>query len=222
MVVDGGSVHFGTFVVADYLSFLTPPPPTNRRTCSTHYSTVYISYRCLIYCQSPLITLRLNFSVVHILINIDLLHQPSPAPTEQMKLALPTHLQTNGRVCFYGFDVTMEWLIDYARTHWNDADRYDDLAKVSSVIKLLRKRSRIKSLEYESALVDDTVPTDTVLKPGHRPGEHMVPLLTVFNNQKSSYNKRPSQEAMDLLSQIMGGKQPRWWIDYEDPRSYDG
>lgn len=116
----------------------------------------------------------------------------------------------------------MDWLIEYARMHWNDADRYDDLAKVSSAIKLLRKKSHIKSLEYESALVDHTVPTDTVRQPGHRPGELMVPLLALFSNRKSSYKKRPSQAEVELLSQIMGGKQPRWWIDYEDPRSYEG
>jgi hypothetical protein len=138
-----------------------------------------------------------------------------------MQLGRSTHLQTNGRVCFYGFDVTTEWLINYARTHWKDAERYDDLARVSSAIKLLRAHSRIKSLVYESALVDHTTPPDTVLIPGHRFGELRVPLLSIFSNEKSSYKKRPSQVEVDRLSQIMGGKQPRWWVDYEDPWSYE-
>lgn len=90
-----------------------------------------------------MVTLRLNISVIFMLVNIDLLHQVSPAAPTQMKLVLPTHLQTNSHVCFYDFDVTMEWLVDYARMYWNDADRYNDLAKVSSVIKLLRKKSAV-------------------------------------------------------------------------------
>jgi len=143
-------------------------------------------------------------------------------PTTKMKLALPTHLETNGRVCFYGFDVTTEWLIHYARTHWDDADQYDDLAKASAAIKLLRRNSHIKSLTFELALVDNTVPAETIRQRGHRPGEPMVPLISIFSDQKSSYKKRPSQAEVDLLSHVMGGKQPRWWIDYEDPRSYEG
>jgi hypothetical protein len=89
------------------------------------------------------------------------------ASAKKMKLPLPTHLETNGRVCFYGFAVTTEWLIDYAKAHWNNADQYDDFARVSATIKLLRRGSRINTLQFEAALVDPTVPPKTVLKPGH-------------------------------------------------------
>src|ERR1700729_2449483 len=152
-------------------------------------------------------------------INIDLLNQVSD---KKMKLPLPKHLETNGRVCFYGFAVTTEWLVDYAKVHWNNADRYDDFAKVSATIKLLRRGSHIKALQFEAALVDPTVPPGTVLKPGHRTGEFMVPLVAICSNEAPSYKKRPSQAEVDLLLEIMGGKQPRWWVDYEDPRSYEG
>jgi len=81
-------------------------------------------------------------------INIDLLNQVSD---KKMKLPLP-RLETNGRVCFYGFAVTTEWLVDYAKAHWNNADRYDDFAKVSATIKLLRRGSHIKALQFEAAL----------------------------------------------------------------------
>jgi len=138
-----------------------------------------------------------------------------------MKLALPTDLETQGRVCFYGFAVTMEWLVDYAKSHWTDADQYDDLAKASAAIKFLRRSSHISTLQFESALVDNTVSTDTIFTPGNRRGEPMVPLIAIFSNEKPSYKKRPSQAEVDPLSQIMGGKKPRWWVDYEDPRSYE-
>ena len=118
--------------------------------------------------------------------------------------------------------MTTEWLVDYAKVHWNNADRYDDFAKVSATIKLLRRGSHIKALQFEVALVDPTVPPGTVLKPGHRSGEFMVPLVAICSNEAPSYKKRPSQAEVDLLLEMMGGKQPRWWVDYEDPRSYEG
>lgn len=116
--------------------------------------------------------------------------------------------------------MTTEWLVNYARTHLEDAEQYDDLAMVSTAIKFLRAHSHIKSLVYESALADYTAPADTVLIPGHRVGENRVPLLSIFSNEELSFRRRPSQVEVDRLSQIMGGKQPRWWVDYEDPRSY--
>jgi hypothetical protein len=165
--------------------------------------------------------LKVRLCFVCLSTDIDLLNQVDSAPSEKMKLALPTHFETHGRVCFYGFDVTREWLIDYARTHWKDAEKFDDSAKVSTAIKFLRRHSRIKSLVYESALVDSTAPVGTANRPGHRPGEFMVPLLSIFSDERSSYKRRPTQAEVDHLSQIMGGKQPRWWIDYEDPRTYE-
>ena len=44
---------------------------------------------------------------------------------------------TDGRIYFYGYDVSMKWLIDYATRHWlwdpNDTD-YDDLFKISGTL----------------------------------------------------------------------------------------
>ena len=146
-------------------------------------------------------------------IDIDLLNH------QKMRLPLPP-LETDGRVCFYGFAVTTEWLVDYANTHWNNAGQYDKFAKVSTAIKLLRRESSIQGLQFEAALVDRTVPPETILIPGHRSGELMVPLLAICSNEAPSYKKRPSQAQVAQLSELMGGKQPRWWVDYEDPRSY--
>ncbi|KAI9452393.1 hypothetical protein F5148DRAFT_1152219 [Russula earlei] len=41
-----------------------------------------------------------------------------------------------------------------------------------------------------------------------------------LNNEGPSYRRCPSQEQLDQLVQIMG-RQPRWWVDYDDPRSYE-
>jgi hypothetical protein len=48
-----------------------------------------------------------------------------------MNLTLPTHLETNGHICFYGFDVLTVWLVDYARKNWEDAEQYDNPFKTT-------------------------------------------------------------------------------------------
>lgn len=96
----------------------------------------------------------------------------------------------------------------------------DITTKTSAAIQLLMSHSGVKRLEFEAALVDHTVPPDAVTIPGNRPGEIRVPLISIFSNELPSFKKRPSQQQVDRLSQIIG-KQTRWWVDYEDPRSYD-
>ena len=140
----------------------------------------------------------------------------------KIQIALPN--ATDGRVCFYGYDIAMEWLVDYATTHWSwdpiDGACYDDLSKASGAIKLLSIHSGIKRLAFESALKDHTTPSDAVTIPGHRHGEIRVPLISIFSDEGPSFKRRPSQEQVDRLSKIIA-KQPRWWLDYEDPRTYE-
>ena len=139
----------------------------------------------------------------------------------KIQVALP-NLATDGRVCFYGYDVGMEWLVEYGTAHWcwgPPHNRYDDLSRASGAMKLLRKHSGIKRLRFEAALIDHTVPVDAVTIPGKRLGESRVPVISIFSNEGPSYRKRPSQEQVDRLSEIIG-KQPRWWVDYEDPQTY--
>ena len=142
----------------------------------------------------------------------------------KIQVELPKNIGTDGRVCFYGYDVGMEWLIEYATANWCwgpiENKHYDDLSKASGAIKILRARSGIKQLLFESALVDHTVPADTVTIPGYRgKGELIVPIISIFSDEGPSFRKRPSQEQVDRLSEIIG-KRPRWWADYEDPQTY--
>jgi hypothetical protein len=117
----------------------------------------------------------------------------------------------------------MEWLVDYATRNWRveswdpiDSPRYDDISKASAAMVLLKFHTGIKHLGIESAIKDHEAPSDTVTVPG-RPGE--VPIISIFTDEGPSYKRRPSQEQVDRLSRILG-KQPRWWVDYEDPRFY--
>ena len=141
-----------------------------------------------------------------------------PSKRIQVTVALPD-LDTNSRVCFYGYEISREWLIDYSNKHWKGIQHFDDSAKVSTAIYLLRAHSGIKRLEYESALPDPKTAAGTVAMEGHP--DSVVPLLSIFSNEVSSFSRRPSQEKVDRLSEILGGKQPKWWwVDYDNPRSY--
>ena len=147
----------------------------------------------------------------------DTLNQVNATPPRRIQVALPD-LNTNGRVCFYGYEISREWLIDYTNKHREGVERYDDHAKVSAALFLLRAHSNIKNLEYESALPDPKAATD-IPKTAWYQGP-TVRLLSIFSNEPSSFPKRPRQEKVDRLSEILGGKQPKWWVDAEDPRSY--
>lgn len=139
---------------------------------------------------------------------------------QKIQIALP-NLTTDGRVCYYGYDVEVEWLANYATKHWRwgPLECYDIMSRASGAIQLLRRHSGIKRLSFESALRDPSAPSNTVTISGYRPGEIRVPLISIFSDEGPSFRKRPSQEQVDRLSEIMG-KQPRWWIDYDDPRTY--
>jgi hypothetical protein len=110
-------------------------------------------------------------------------------------------------------------VLNYAETHYKKAKEQDKLAKASIGAQLLKIHTGINGLHFESALVDPTAPPGIVTIPGGRPGEPCVRVLSVFSNEDTSYESRPSQEQVNRLSQIMG-KQPRWWVDYDDPRLY--
>ena len=137
----------------------------------------------------------------------------------KVPIALPKR-SADGRVLFYGYDVGTEWYIEYTNTHRKELKDFDDLAKISAGIQLLRAHTCIKGLRFESALNDPAAPTGTVTIPGSRPGEPRVPVLSIFSNEGPSYKRRPSQEQVARLVQIMG-RHPRWWLDYDDPRSYE-
>jgi hypothetical protein len=140
----------------------------------------------------------------------------------KIQIELP-NLATDGRVCFYGYNFSIEWLIEYATTHWRwgpiDSGGYDDISKITGGLNLLRMHSGIKRLKLESGIKDHAAPANTTTIPGYRPGEVRVTVMSIFSDEGPSFRRRPSQENVDRLSEIMG-KQPRWWVDYDDPQTY--
>ena len=69
-------------------------------------------------------------------------------------------------VLFYGYDIGTEWYIEYTNTHRKELKGFDDLTKISAGIQLLRAHTRIKGLEFESALKDPAAPAGTITIPG--------------------------------------------------------
>lgn len=124
------------------------------------------------------------------------------APPTKVLIALPER-SADGRVLFYGYDVGTEWYIEYTNTHRKELKDFDDLAKISAGIQLLRAHTRIKGLEFESALNDPAAPTSTDTIPGSRPGEPRVLILSIFSNEGRPYRRQPTQEQVDRLVQIM-------------------
>ena len=178
---------------------------------------------CLHHSQSHSLIWRSHVHVLCCLIwQTDILKVTRPP---KIQIALP-NLATarDGRVSFYGYDVSVEWLVAYSTANWlwewGPLDRnVDDLSRATAAMKLLRMNTRIAGLRFESALKEPGV--DAVTTPGSKglPGDVRVPLISIFSDERPSYRKRPSQEQVDLLSEIIG-KQPRWWADYEDPETY--
>ncbi|KAF8805222.1 hypothetical protein BYT27DRAFT_7243362 [Phlegmacium glaucopus] len=144
----------------------------------------------------------------------------TPAAPTKMQLPYPTlsdvHADPKGRACFYGYDISQDWLIEYAKA--NHARGRYSWELMSQVVDILIAKTGIRTLETETALVNPTVPGDTIIR-GNRPEEPMVPLLAICCNAPKSLRRRPSQAQVDQLSLILG-RQPRWWIDYELPSSY--
>ena len=129
------------------------------------------------------------------------------------------HTNPKGRVCFYGYDVLQDWLVNYAKANMKNYNVDGEMGLLCTGVRIMKARTGIKTLGMETALVDPTVPGDTVIGYSEEERSGMVPIISICTTERESYKRRPSQAQVDQLSQILG-KQPRWWIDYDPPSSY--
>ena len=84
-------------------------------------------------------------------------------------------------VCLYSYEIFVEWLIDYITKHWKDVKEFDNSAKISAAIPLLRAHSGIKGLEYESGLRDPKAAIGIPTIPGH-PDVEVFAARTIDSN----------------------------------------
>ncbi|KAF8875046.1 hypothetical protein BD779DRAFT_226572 [Infundibulicybe gibba] len=127
---------------------------------------------------------------------------------------------------FYGFYCDEQWLVEY--THHNSTSILDEsmstsmkeLASMRWFINLLRRKTGLRTLEYEGVVVDGDTPPNAVILESERPrGPKYHMILSICGWDKRSWRRRPTLEQVETVSKIMGS-QPRWWIDIELPIFY--
>ena len=71
------------------------------------------------------------------------------------------HTDLKGRVCFYGYDVLQDWLVNYAKDNikYNGTDH--KMTLLCTGVRIMKALTGIKTLDIETALVD---PDDTVTR----------------------------------------------------------
>ncbi|KAI0061453.1 hypothetical protein BV25DRAFT_1826580 [Artomyces pyxidatus] len=119
------------------------------------------------------------------------------------------------RLLFYGYAIPDGWLQEYAlkhehllqaRTHF----RRNNANLANFAIRLLVSQTGVSTLTWEYALATKVLPPDVVV------GEdNEVNVLAICATDEDSLIDRPSQEQVDKLQQIMGSRQPMWWVDHE-------
>lgn len=152
-----------------------------------------------------------------------LLNQVRPSPTPPMPLTIPA--ETHGRVMFYGFETTEDWLAQYteanrAAYHIPSKGRLFDL---NYALWILQKRSGICKLKYAKVFSNNApIPSGRI---EHQqtvpfPKNNGTYIVSICSSKKISFLRRPNQAQVDLLKQIMDDKEPRWWVDYANRASY--
>lgn len=137
-----------------------------------------------------------------------------------MELTIP-HYETMGRIMFYGFKTTEDWLIDYAITHratYGIRVTEFGILNLQNALYILQRQTGINQLRLKSVLPENT-PIPPPLEGNRRIGplpEPGLPIVAVCSSRSTSFHKRPSQAQVDHLKQILGGEEPKWWIKDSD------
>jgi hypothetical protein len=131
---------------------------------------------------------------------------------------LPNHFQPDARLCLYGYDVSEEWLVQHSRTYMNPVRIAGNTDLLYGGLQLLKAQTGI-NVTYKRACEDSKYSTTGTVIRSIEGGPSFVPILTICTTQSRSYHKRPKQSQVDQLSQFVG-KQPKWWVDFEDPAWY--
>jgi hypothetical protein len=83
-------------------------------------------------------------------------------------------------------------------------------------LQFLQAQTGIK-VRSKRACEDPNYSTNTIIRMASvEGGDPMVPILTICTTQSRSHHKRPKQSQVEKLSEFVG-KQPKWWVDFEDP-----
>lgn len=137
-----------------------------------------------------------------------------------MQLTIP-QIETNGRRMFYGIETTEEWLIEYTKTYRRDQGlpiSMSGLLNLSDALLLLQRHSGVNTLRIKSVL-----PENAPIPPARKGTQQTLPLpqcgkpiISICSSGHRSFQKRPTHAQVDTLKQIMGGNDPKWWVESVD------
>jgi hypothetical protein len=123
-----------------------------------------------------------------------------------MDLPIP-YMNSRGRKLIYAFNVTPEWLVEYANNCWRhepNLNIYDSYAKAAAAVFAIKQRSGIQTLDLEQGVATPEDHAEGAITMDDRPGELMAPLLSICTSIRGSYRRRPTQVQFDSLVENNG------------------
>ncbi|KAF8896750.1 hypothetical protein CPB84DRAFT_1963073 [Gymnopilus junonius] len=124
--------------------------------------------------------------------------------------------ESRDRRIFYGFDVSMPWLVEFCEKHADSIKNYNPnwypTTKAEFALKVLKFLSGVRNLKPVNVLCK-------VNEPDVRLGEKGYSMcVAVCSSKKSSWDRRPSTAQFERLKGLMG-KEPDWFVDV-NPNSF--
>ncbi|KAF8800410.1 hypothetical protein BYT27DRAFT_7263049 [Phlegmacium glaucopus] len=135
----------------------------------------------------------------------------------ELAILIP-HTNTYGRCMYYGFDVTEEWLIAYAKVENGRRGCYPDpplsnFDQIFICLPLLSSGTGIRTLRYKPVF-DQGAPIPPKSTRQTLPLPIVTHIIAICSSHPKWFQKRPTQQQFDKLKQIMG-KEPQWWVSFD-------
>lgn len=155
-------------------------------------------------------------------INLSLLQGTKPRDLPRLHdrpskcfLALPHDALSSPVLRYYAFAVTEDFLADLARAAPKRerlrVPHADGVQLTHHGLHLVRIRTGAQRIFLTAGRIDyDRLPRHP---PPFVAPNGIVPLVAVCSSESSSYRKRPSQEQIDRLTDILGTP-PQWWTAF--------
>jgi hypothetical protein len=133
---------------------------------------------------------------------------------KQLQLAkyipLPLNARTSGRLFFYGWPVTLQWLQEQAPK--NIQFPVFGIGPITEGLRYIREASGYKHAELVNGLVENDEKYEEQFQMGSDTVMRLV-MLTVNLKNHGLWLRRPTEEQMEKLIRIFGGRRPGWYKD---------
>ena len=125
-------------------------------------------------------------------------------------LTIPQRM-TYGRRMYFGIETTEEWLVEYATKCGYIPPFPSKYDSVGQALVLLEANSGIRIIP-QSAFAQSTPIPPPITKVTYPLKEAEAIIVAICSDSPRSFAKRPSQERVDVLKQIMG-REAMWWVE---------